>query len=547
MSTPVLNNGLFFRDNTYQLSSNLDSYHIKNLTGGGKPTDLGVIDIWALKKKAQMPLYSLANFKKDNVTVVTGEKFSWKVPVANELPRIVRDLNPTNVRKGIDGQEFEIVLDKRAFGMGSIISYDQYSGVQLLVSRRVPPKQMGKDEYIYTVQVVDGKDKFLGNEFLKPGTSFFRIGSAIGEYGENYDDIVVNAGYREFFQYMPTGKAHVHFSVTREALDEASIIDESGRLKVSEIWKIDESLTAADPSLATATSIESVYKIKGKDWWESNVKSGAISKTFMTRMEAAHVEKIASDIERYLMWGNGGLMENDGADRIRMAPGLWRQLDTAFLHVYNKRSFSLSMFRTQIYNFYNGKVDFSSARPRRKLKVQTGLAGAYMFNEEMIREKIAPMYGNFTINVDQSGMNAIYGNDSMSLGFGMHFDKYIIPFLAEIEIEVNPAFDNPEANEIVNPMIDGYRLSSYSFIIIDITEGEPDNIKLLKSFNDRGLEWGYEVGTMDYLGNTKGIAQTGRFAGCRVNMWQRYPAIFVKDPTKVFKMVMKNPITGGHL
>jgi hypothetical protein len=317
MSTPVLNNGLFLRDNSYTLTSHLDSYHIKNLTGGGKPTDLGVIDIWALKQKAQMPLYSFANFKKNNVVVVNGEKFSWKVPVANELPRIVRDLNPTNTRKGIDGQEFEIVLDKRAFGMGSIISYDQYNGVQLLVSRRVAPKQIGKDEYIYTVQVLDGKDKFLGNEFLKPGTSFFRVGSAIGEYGENYDDIVVNAGYREFFQYMPTGKAHVHFTVTREALDEASIIDESGKLKVSEIWKIDENLLAEDPSLAQAGSIEQVYALKGKNWWNTQIKSGGISRTFMTRMEAAHVAKVGSDIERYLMWGNGGLLENDGADRIR--------------------------------------------------------------------------------------------------------------------------------------------------------------------------------------------------------------------------------------
>lgn len=551
MSTPSFNSGIFIRDTAYNITSHVDSYHIKQLSGDLKPTDLGIIDIWALKQKAYMPLYSFANFKKENIKVVGPEgKWMWKTPVANELPRIVRDLDPTNTRKGIDGQVFEILLDKRAFGQSAIISYDQYSGIQLLTSRTVAPKPIGGGAYIYEVTVLGGKDKFLGNEFLKPGTSFFRLGSVIGEYGQNYDDISVTASERKFFQYMPTGSANVHFTITREGEDAANFINENGHVKVSEIWKIDNNLLSDDPSIAGMTSISDIFRIKqekDKGWLTRNIKDGNISRSFMTAMEAAHVAKIGEDVERYLMWGNGGLAPNDGADEVRMAPGLWRQLDTAFLHIYNKRSFTLAMFRTQIYNFYNGKVDFRSSNPGRRLKVQTGLAGAQMFNEAMLKENIAPLAGNlYRINSDKSGIGAIYGSDSMNLGYGMFYTRYTIPFLAEIEIEVNPAFDAPSANDIVNPMVDGYRLSSYSFIIFDITEGDADNIQLLKSYNDRGLQWNYQNGTMDYLGRN-GYQSNGNFAGCRVNMWQKYPAIFVKDPTKIFKMVMRNPVTGGHL
>jgi len=40
----------------------------------------------------------------------------------------------------------------------------------------------------------------------------------------------------------------------------------------------------------------------------------------------------------------------------------------------------------------------------------------------------------------------------------------------------NPAFDNVNTNDIENPIIDGFPLSSYSFIIFDITDNTNDNI-----------------------------------------------------------------------
>ena len=47
-------------------------------------------------------------------------------------------------------------------------------------------------------------------------------------------------------------------------------------------------------------------------------------------MEAAHLSKIATDIETYLMWGKGGRIKQDGPDDIRLSVGLWAQLDNSF-------------------------------------------------------------------------------------------------------------------------------------------------------------------------------------------------------------------------
>jgi len=131
--------------------------------------------------------------------------------------------------------------------------------------------------------------------------------------------------------------------------------------------------------------------------------------------------------------------------------------------------------------------------------------------------------------------------------YGFSFTSYTIPFLANVKFVLNPSFDNVHTNDIENPIIDGYPLSSYTFMVFDITDGKNDNIYLLKRKTDMGLRLWYQNGTMDYLGRSSGFQSSGSFNGYRVFMSQMYPAIWVKDPTKVLKFVMRNPITGGSL
>jgi hypothetical protein len=135
----------------------------------------------------------------------------------------------------------------------------------------------------------------------------------------------------------------------------------------------------------------------------------------------------------------------------------------------------------------------------------------------------------------------------MDLGFGFAFTHFKLPYLANVKFVLNPAFDNVDNNTIENPTIDGYPLSSYSFIIFDVTENGSDNIKLLRRKYESDLRWWYENGTMDYMGRNKGFQSSGKFNGYRVYMEQAYPAIWVQDPTKVLKIVMRNPKTGFSL
>jgi hypothetical protein len=242
------------------------------------------------------------------------------------------------------------------------------------------------------------------------------------------------------------------------------------------------------------------------------------------------------------MWGHGGRIKQDGPDDMRLSVGLWKQLDNSYKRVYNKSSFNLELFRSELYNFYAGRVEFQGPDPKRQLIVQTGMGGMRLVNEAIKREAVNS--GLVIQAASNNGIGAISGQ-GMDLNFGFAFTSYVIPFLANVKFVLNPAFDNLHTNDIENPIIDGNPLSSYSFVIFDITDTGNDNIYMLKLSWDNQLKWFYQNGTMDYMGRTQGFQSNGNFNGYRVMMTQTMPAIWVKDPTKVLKIVMRNPITGG--
>lgn len=537
MATPVLNNGIFLRDTTYKTSSHVDSYHLANMLGSAEPTDMGPVDLWAQAQKVEMPLYQMASFGGKNTITVDNARgeYKWQVPVAQDLPYVIEDIEAANAKKGVDGTTFKIKLNKRAFGHGDIITYDKYNGAELYVTAEdILP---AGDGFIYTVQLVNNDNlKFLANDYLASGTKFFRKGSARGEYGERFSDMGdMTTGYREFYNYVGGAEAHVHYSISSRAdMMMKGGMRADGTVPVTEIWRnMDNSM---DPSIS---SLEDMVSKMGKDAVKRSMENGSLSRTFVTSLEAAHLSKIAKDIETYLMWGHGGRVRQDGPDDVRLSVGLWKQLDNSFKRVYNKSGFSLDMFKAELMNFYQGRVELAGPDPQRQIIVQTGMGGMKLVNEAIKAEAGA---AGMVFNATDVG--AVSGT-SMDLNFGFAYTSYVIPFLANVKFVLNAAFDNLHTNDIENPLVDGHPLSSYSFVVFDVTENGNDNIYLLKLNWDNQLKWFYQNGTMDYMGRSQGFQSSGNFNGYRVFMTQTMPAIWVKDATKVLKIVMRNPVTGG--
>ena len=535
MATPVLNNGIFLRDTSYKASSHVDSYHLANMLGNSEPMDMGPVDLWAMAQKVEMPLYQMASFGGKNTIMVDNARgeYKWQVPVAQDLPYI---LESQSGQLGADGVPFTIKLNKRAFGHGDIITYDKYNGIEMYITAEdILPVA---DGFVYTVRLVNNNNSAAldADTYLQAGTKLFRKGSARGEYGERFSDIgEFGAGFREFYNYVGGAEAHVHYSISSRAdMMIKGGMKADGTVPVTEIWRnFDKNI---DPSI---TSLEDMVQKMGKDAVKRAFENGSLSRTFLTSLEAAHLSKIANDMETYLMWGQGGRIKQDGPDDVRLSVGLWKQLDNSFKRIYNKSGFSLDMFKAELYNFYQGRVELQGPDPKRQIIVQTGLGGMKLVNEAIKKEANAS-----GLLVRATDIGAVSGSN-MDLNFGFAYTSYVIPFLANVKFVLNPAFDNLHTNDIENPLIDGHPLSSYSFVVFDVTENGNDNIYLLKLSWDNQLKWFYQNGTMDYMGRSQGFQSSGNFNGYRVFMSQTMPAIWVKDATKVLKIVMRNPITGG--
>jgi hypothetical protein len=200
------------------------------------------------------------------------------------------------------------------------------------------------------------------------------------------------------------------------------------------------------------------------------------------------------------------------------------------------------MFKTEINNFYYGKVDLVGPDPNREIVVQTGRAGM-----ELVNNGIAKRAFSQNLVTQSTEIGAISGSNPMALKYGFSFTSFTIPFIANVRFVYNPALDPINANDIENPYIDGYRLSSYSFIIFDITSEGDNNIMLLRKTWENELRWWYVNGKFDYQGKSAGFQSSGGNFGYKVQMEKPKDAIFVKDPTRVLKIVMRNPISGYGL
>lgn len=543
MATPSLTGDIFLRETSYKAGSHVDSYHLMNMLKTAEPTDLGMIDLWAMYQKVQMPLYQFSSFSGKNTQYVDDPqgRFKWKMPVANDIAMIHSDLNPSNTTKGKDGHTFQIALNKRAFGHSEIITYDKFNGLNCIVTEAPVGGVDGK--FIYTVRLINSdSNKTLSNDYLASGTYWFSLGSAINEHSERFNDLGDrSAGFREYYNFLPTAYANQHYSISSRAdamMKHGINIGDKGNINVTELWRYTDTANPLDPSIR---DIPSMRALMGDPWMKKMLGNGTLTRGFVTAVESACLTKVGRDIENQLMWGSGGFTTSDGADDIRLSTGLWRQMDRGFKHIYNKDGFTLKLFQTEIFNFYNGRVDFKGPDPERELIVQTGIAGMQLVNEAIKREAV-----NSGLVINASEIGAIT-NKGMDLKYGFAYTQYVIPFLANVKFVLNPAFDNVEANNLENPIIDGYRLSSYSFIIFDITDNTKDNIYLMKDAFEPDLKWWYNNGDTDYMGRTSGYQGGGSFSGYRVFMKQRHAALKVMDPTKLLKIVMRNPINGSSL
>ncbi len=543
MSTPVFSQGTLLRDTRVDLGSHLDSYHLRNYYLNKKPTSMGMIEYWAQTQQAQPFLYNFASFGGKNKKIVDDPdgRYTWDVPVVNDVPHITRDIEPLNTTKGLGKLPFRIAINRRAYGPTAVLCFDKMGGPEMRV---ISVEELPTGECYYTVTIHSGdQNSYINNSYLTATTPIFRKTSMRGEYGESWDDTSSRIGMRTFYNLLGTAEADKTYSISSRAHDMMS--GAKNGVAIREIIKFNE----WDPNDPSRINIPDTYMKQGQIDLLKAMEDGVIDYSFVLQKEQQCLTEVIYDIENSMMWGLGGYSEQDGPDGIRSSVGLWRQLDNSFKRVYNIGTWNMGILQSELYNYYNGRVDFVGPDPQREVIVQTGIGGMQQINTAI--QQMAANSG-MVINASEvgaissaSGKTGIPQINGMDLRFGFAYTSYVIPFLANVKFVVNPALDPVLANDIENPYVNGFRTSSYCYIIWDVTaNGGNDNIFMLEWWYDKGLKWFYQNGTSNYMGDQKGFLSVGDFNGWNVKMTQYHKAVWVADPTRILKIVPINVRTG---
>lgn len=553
-ATPMtLSNGIFLQARTYEASSHLDKAHLLQMQGGKNEdaADLGMITPWITTGQMERPaMWDLIGAGKNRTLYMDGHLFKWKQPIPEGPTFIVADVSGVD-RPGLDETVFKIKLNKRTFGNSAIISPNKFGGLELYVT--ADEIKRDGDGFVYTVKLnsTNKKYKFFPKDYLVQGTQFFQIGSLLGEYSQTYNDMGDNlytGGYREFYNYVGEGFANAHFTCTRDAaissISKSCVIGLQQYQKVIEMYQLRPGSAAYDIS-KTGESPISAYMKKGMTAAEAQkeVRKDIVKQAWIPEVEKTAMTLVERDVENYAMWGAGGVIEVEGKQKVRLPIGAFHQLNLGPTFTYNIPSFNLKKLDAILTSRLKDKIDPYGTN---KIVIGTGLGGL-----KLVRQQIKDVAVQDNLVFDSQ--RYVKGTDNQMLMYdGPQFISYRMSF-GVVEFKHIPSLDPLDANPLENPMVDGHYLSSYMFIIDDLTANN-DNIYEIVYGHDWDFHHFYINGRMNYLDSTAFNANRGgryqasnKNPGFEVYIEKPHKAYWIKDITRSLLIKPYNPKTGKPL
>jgi hypothetical protein len=550
MATPQVIPGIFLKESRLELVSHLDLPHLSAISSPTQPTDFGLIDLWAFKRKNEVPLLAM-NLDGASIQYIPGDTYTFELATASDMSTyIVEDISGS-ATPGIDGEEFQIkVNNNKLGGYGSRLKFDLTSPIELEVTtKQIKPQG---EHYIYWVKMVPSfnGEKYVPKHYLTNGSKLYKLAATrSAEFGQNYDSWAVGGSSRKkFINFVSTGEFQSSYHITRQAakfsngkhFDKAWV--DSTKNKVMQYVQLNG---VADNGIRFFDDFVKLNPLEAKN--------ASIGLSYIASLyDDITIGILAQMCSNYLMWGSGGTSGNDGMDSQLLAPGLWFQLDySGYKRFFTIENFSKGVLIDAVRDYYIGKQDILIGQEP-KLTIRTGRGGF-----ELISTIFSAELNSVNMVMNAKDYGVVTGTvQNLTINQPL-VQTFRINFIAEFNVVYDPSLDFTEANDLINPYVGGgYRLSSYSMIIHDYNEfGGSDNIKVLRP-SDIGagqvkmyVQNGTEAHPMTMMNkNGMQMHQSANHTTGYGAYFSTVPdTVWVKDPTRLLKLVPRNPKTFGSL
>lgn len=516
-----------------------------------KPLDFGVLDLWALKQRTDSPMLSLAI---DNAQIIysDSEFYTFELPTAADATTRLVSGGLDRDKFGMDGEEIPFVVTKRDLSPGSIFKFDLTSRISFTVAEQ-EIEQQGEHFKLWAVLNTNAHVKYVTKAEFQPQRQIIKLADIRGLDFSSYKSVwqVSNIGNNKYKNFLSNALLQQAYQVTSGAVE---YLNTNTRFDKAQVAMMEN--TALQFYQVRGIADNNIVDLRNpeayKAYWEriQEAKSkGAGETAFVNLLDALSISFMQKQNNNLMIWSDGINYLKDGYDTMRLVPGVWFQLDMAgYKHSYSIDTFTLDTITNAIKDFEHGKVAPRDSVSTNVYVVRTGRGGQELIYQAFLAKGFQ-IPGQ--INNDTHGFITGQAND---LTYRIpRFTSYQIPNIGILRVEWEPGFDPVKADEFVNPILaGGYRLSSYTMLIEDYdTSG--GNIAIIRKQGSK-MRMMVEAGDqthpalrmgMNINGNNISVHQASdEKTGYQVKFVGRADTAIVKDPTKLLKLVPKNPRTG---
>lgn len=458
-------NNIVLEKMDYRMAGNFaDENKLLNLlsgTEGVQRQHLGILTLFNQMQLVNTPLLNMTELNK-NTLYVNGDdgEFTFDVPYTLEMPTVREDLSADIERAGIDGQPFELVIGDGnvdpVFGVNQIITSDLRDGqnfIVLEVGSRIA------DGFVYKLRLVtNNREEYVDKRWTKPGAQFFSVGSAIGKYDEQAPGINQSAGFIRLLHKIGAKRAvemTIHGSAQRLKLDNISGVgDPNGFARTVAPY-----LDPKSPNFMAAI---------GYNNGQGKVdRSKPVS--FVPMVEVMLYKELMLQAERALMWGQGGVLQDQRNNYKIVSQGLYQQMKAGnWLQI---PKYSLDLIKSVFSQIFKNRPDIADVD--RYLHFQCG-RGAVIELTRIFTEAGLQIVNALGVVIDNSSLKILKG-DAYNLEAGFRFGKVFLSGFGHVSLEHNPALDSEYNRVMDEPRIGGLPKFSYTSMIMDVTQTESSN------------------------------------------------------------------------
>lgn len=498
-----------FNGFSYARISSMDKRAIGKLTDTNHLESLRVEEPADYDKKiiqiyTQSSLYAndfLDMLNQSTPYYIEGNTDSWKwdIEVPFRFAKIIAVPATTQnlARPGIDGQEFQAIIDKNDFWINQVITPHKIHGSQWVIIKDPEPADTGW-LYTFTLLTQNPKVDFVEKRFLEVGIDVQLANITIGEFEEELPGLPSLADKHTMYESLGSAIGYQHMITG---------------------WADDRILRT--PTGAGGAPLDIMLYMNQRRNETPITRSDVKWEPFI---EFA-LRKAMMDIKvSKMIWAKPGTAKGRGSKQEvkKVSAGVyWRMKYNGNYLSYPKGTFSPTIFRTIFGDLFYRRVDVS----KRKVKIYSNEAGFEVFSESLKNEA---MNSGFTFQVGDG--NRFIQGQGQNLVLNYAFSGMVTRETGEISLVHLRELDLPQSNLEFGQN----QKSSPVFMVFDVS---PDsngtlsgNIREVRMKGRPSMTWGYINGRRHHLGfaSSQGHDAANMFDGYKIFFDDRYD-VFIED------------------